>query len=75
MTWYAALQLAIQLIQAITPIIGQIGHNGHDLVTVSALPSHVQNGLRQLVAHLDTVALVPPAAPAVEHRPAEHEPF
>jgi len=61
MTWYTALQVAMQLIQAITPIIGQIGHNGHDLMTVSALPAHVQDGLRQLVAHLDTVAPGPPS--------------
>jgi hypothetical protein len=75
MTWFQAEQLALRLLAAIAPELGQVGHSGHDLVTVTAIPVDVQDGLRHLVAHFETVAAGDAAALAALEPLGPDDPF
>lgn len=51
MNWFSALQLALRLLGAITPVIGALGASGHDTVD----PSHFSPTDKAEIARLHAV--------------------
>lgn len=60
MNWFEALQLAIRLIGAITPIIGALGASGHETVD----PTHLSEQDKAHIALLHAAINTPASAKA-----------